>query len=249
MRLFSCFRISIFLPVFILITFIFGIEKRILFLYFIGFIHELFHVLSGTILGGKISKFSLNIFGFSADIEEVEYLDFYKQIIIYLAGPISYFISAFIIFIMYKYSLINEYYMRVYNEYNLTFNLFNLLPIYPLDGGRVLDTLYRKILPIQSTLKIRKIWSILGIIPLVISLILNHQLILSIFFIAMIFMDFRNIKKDYTIYMKNRLLSNNKFPLKISNNNQFYHFNNNILYLDGEFISEDEYIIKNIVKF
>ena len=126
--------------------------------------------------------------------------------------------------------------MRVYNEYNLTFNLFNLLPIYPLDGGRVLDTLYRKILPIKSTLKIRKIWSILGIIPLVISLILNHQLILSIFFIAMIFMDFRNIKKDYAIYMKNRLLSNNKFPLKISNNNQFYHFNNNILYLDGEFI-------------
>ena len=50
--------------------------------------------------------------------------------------------------------MINEYYYNVYNEYNLTFNLFNLLPIYPLDGGRILDSVYKRIMPIKRSLKL-----------------------------------------------------------------------------------------------
>ena len=247
MKLFKCFKIGVFVPVIILFSIVFGLEKRILFLYFIGFIHELFHVICSLILKGKLQSFNFTILGFSADIENVDYLDFYKQILIYLAGPFSYFLSFFIIFIMYNFNMINEYYYNVYNEYNLTFNLFNLLPIYPLDGGRILDSVYKRIMPIKRSLKLRKIWSILGIIPLMISLVFNNQILLCIFFFLLVILDLKNVDKEYDEYLKRRLMINNVFPIKFNDFEEIYHFNNNVIFIDGNMYEEEEYIIKKLV--
>ena len=143
--------------------------------------------------------------------------------------------------------MINEYYYNVYNEYNLTFNLFNLLPIYPLDGGRILDSVYKRIMPIKRSLKLRKIWSILGIIPLMISLVFNNQILLCIFFFLLVILDLKNIDKEYDEYLKRRLMINNVFPIKFNDFEEIYHFNNNVIFIDGNMYEEEEYIIKKLV--
>ena len=143
--------------------------------------------------------------------------------------------------------MINEYYYNVYNEYNLTFNLFNLLPIYPLDGGRILDSVYKRIMPIKMSLKLRKIWSILGIIPLMISLVFNNQILLCIFFFLLVILDLKNVDKEYDEYLKRRLMINNVFPIKFNDFEEIYHFNNNVIFIDGNMYEEEEYIIKKLV--
>ena len=103
-------------------------------------IHELGHLLAGIILKMKPEKLEIMPFGVSIafKIEPKDYnkkikkgnkLDI-KKIIVASAGPLT---NLIIIIITYNLKTI----MVIYT--NFLIMLFNLLPIYPLDGGRILS--------------------------------------------------------------------------------------------------------------
>ena len=108
-------------------------------------IHELGHLLAGIILKMKPEKLEIMPFGVSIafKIEPKDYnkkikkgnkLDI-KKIIVASAGPLT---NLIIIIITYnlKIDMIKAI-MVIYT--NFLIMLFNLLPIYPLDGGRILS--------------------------------------------------------------------------------------------------------------
>lgn len=109
-----------------------------------AFIHELGHLLAGLLMGMKPEKIELMPFGVSISfkIEVEEYnkkikkgniLEL-KKIIVALAGPIT---NLIIIFLIDKLNInILKSLTIIYT--NLIIMIFNLLPIYPLDGGRIL---------------------------------------------------------------------------------------------------------------
>lgn len=124
-------------------------------------IHELGHLIAGLCLKMKPEKIELMPFGFSISfkIETKEfnrkikfgnYLQF-KKIIIALAGPIVNIICAMIlIFIDIN---MNLKVLMIYS--NILIASFNMLPIYPLDGGRIL----KGILHINLGIKKSKIYT------------------------------------------------------------------------------------------
>ena len=103
-------------------------------------IHELSHLICGVVLGFKPNTFKIMPLGFSIEFE-TNVQDYNKKIIksnilavkkilIALAGP---FINLIIAIIGLIFNIdINIVYA------NLIIFIFNLLPIYPLDGGRIL---------------------------------------------------------------------------------------------------------------
>ena len=107
-------------------------------------IHELGHLLAGLIVGMKPEKMELNPFGFSINfkinpdeynkkIKKANMLEI-KKILVSIAGPVT---NGIIILItMYLKINIFEKLMIIYSNLLLVF--FNILPIYPLDGGRIL---------------------------------------------------------------------------------------------------------------
>lgn len=112
-------------------------------------IHELGHVLMGLVLGLKIEKieimpmglsvsFKLNIEDFNKKIQKGSVLQL-KKIAIAIAGPLTNLIMLLIILNT------NINLKIVSNEIlayaNILIMLFNLLPIYPLDGGRIFKEL------------------------------------------------------------------------------------------------------------
>jgi len=129
-------------------------------------IHELGHVLMGLIMGLKIEKieimplglsvsFKLNVDDYNKKIKKGAILQL-KKIAIAVAGPLT----NLIILLIVLYTNIN--FKIVSNELlayaNLLIILFNLLPIYPLDGGRILKEILHILEgSIKSKIYIRKI--------------------------------------------------------------------------------------------
>ena len=111
-------------------------------------IHELGHLLAGLLMGMKPEKIQVKPYGFSIGFKlNVNDLNnkvkkgnilAIKKTIVALAGPIT---NAIIIFIV-PYLSINivKEIMIVY--INLILIIFNILPIYPLDGGRILKGIF-----------------------------------------------------------------------------------------------------------
>ena len=109
-------------------------------------IHELGHVLMGLIMGGKIEKieimplglsvsFKINIDDYNKKIKKGNILQL-KKIAIAAAGPLTNLVILLIVLNT------NINFKIVSNEIlayaNILIILFNMLPIYPLDGGRIL---------------------------------------------------------------------------------------------------------------
>lgn len=120
-------------------------------LMFLALIHELGHVIAGIILGFKPEAISIIPTGFSVKFNGT-YKNYNKKIkngsmlslkkaIIAFAGPFVNFIMIIVIIAYYQITKNTEMInipidLLIYS--NLLILLFNLIPIYPLDGGRIL---------------------------------------------------------------------------------------------------------------
>ncbi len=142
-------RFRIDLKIFIIII-LFYLTKQIqiyALIMIFALIHELAHLVAGILIKMKPEKLEIMPFGFSISfkINVYEYnkkikngnMLSLKKIFVALAGPLINLLLMFIIF----YLNINEN-MKLQMIYaNLILAVFNLLPVYPLDGGRILKEL------------------------------------------------------------------------------------------------------------
>jgi len=104
-------------------------------------VHELGHLIAGMILKLKPKSLNLMPFGISLTFEAYGYkkLIEIKKILIAVAGPLTnLIICAITLFLHIKMEM-----KQVIIYSNLLIALFNLIPIYPLDGGRILKNIFR----------------------------------------------------------------------------------------------------------
>ena len=130
-------RIRIDLKIFIfLILFYFTNQLRIyLIVMFFCFMHEIAHMILGIIFKMKPNKLEINPFGFSISFNNESMK--IKEVFVALAGPVMSIVLAILCqHIKFRYITIEE---AVYS--NILIFLFNMLPIYPLDGGRIVKGL------------------------------------------------------------------------------------------------------------
>lgn len=140
-------KIFLFLAIFLITR---QIEIYVLLMFF-ALIHEFGHFCMGLILGFKPESLSIIPTGFSISFKtkcenynvkiKKGYLLSIKQIIIALAGPIINVLIVIIILIYYfftKNTTILNISLESIIYSNVLIFIFNMLPIYPLDGGRIL---------------------------------------------------------------------------------------------------------------
>lgn len=149
-------------------------------------LHELSHILTAKIFKLKVEKMIFTPIGEIAVIKELESLNVLKKLLVVFAGPA---INIFIVLIFY---FIGNEKFNLYKNINLSIAFFNLLPIYPFDGGRIIQYILSYNIGVLNANKILiKLSSILSIIIFILGII---QLILFPYNISLMCIGFYLIK-------------------------------------------------------
>ena len=162
-------------------------------------IHELAHMYTGLLLHLKPRTIEIEPFGVGIIFESLRKNE-KDKIIIALAGPVINFILAF------AFLFINTKQQSIIINANLYLGIFNLMPIYPLDGGRILKSILKmKNNRMYSEALVNKIGNVLMIIITIISSVMilvyrNIGLFLIIVYLWIIV-----VKENKKFIIKNRI--------------------------------------------
>lgn len=154
-------RIRIHLKIFIFVL-IFLLTNQIKIygiLMLFALIHEMGHLITGILLGFKPTRLEIMPYGLSVGFE-VKCEDYNKKIkkgnilvikklIIATAGPLTNLIIT-IIFLIFNITFLGiERELIIYA--NILIGIFNLIPIYPLDGGRIVKNILHIIVGLEKS--------------------------------------------------------------------------------------------------
>lgn len=99
-------------------------------------LHELGHFLMARHLGYKLNKFSISSYGVSLSYFNQNF-DYRDEIKIAFAGPFANILTAFLMIAVWWTFPYAYFFTESFVSLSMVLALFNLLPAYPLDGGRI----------------------------------------------------------------------------------------------------------------
>ncbi len=143
-------------------------------------IHEISHSLVAMRYGAKVRGILLFIFGGVAMIEKMP-KEARKEFLIALAGPLSSLVLALVGFSL---TFVFKQFFYLFGYFNLILALFNLIPAFPMDGGRILRSmLIKRMGYIKATKISADVGKFLAVIMGITGIFINPWLILIAFFI------------------------------------------------------------------
>lgn len=242
MKIISKIKFHPLLYFFALLAIITGLFREFIIFMMIIFIHEIGHIFAGFICNVKLQKVIFMPFGGLTIFSMPLNIEVYKELFIATMGPVFQIIS-FLILINYLNSL-SFYY------YNIFILIFNLLPIYPLDGSKILNCFLCYILNYRNSFNITFYTSFLFIMLIIILTIINK--INFGFLIIIIFIGYKSLKEYlnfpsiYNKFLFERYI--NKYNFKkvkyVSNIYFFYKGKRHIIRNGKNLITEKEILRK-----
>ncbi|GGD54636.1 stage IV sporulation protein FB [Paenibacillus nasutitermitis] len=140
-----------------------GYFVELITLFAIVLVHEIGHVLAAKGFGWTVHEVKLLPFGGVAEVEEGANLPAREDAIVAIAGPLQNVWMGALAWAFGETGLWNQEWSLYVMHANIMIGLFNLLPILPLDGGKLLQAALSRMMPHRQTL----VW--MGRISLVLS--------------------------------------------------------------------------------
>lgn len=226
----------------VVISFLTGHFRNIFYFTIIILVHELGHSIIGILLGIKLDRIEIYPYGGCSKLNYDINIRLYKELLILIAGPITQILFTYLVYYL-KIDVLDYFY--TYSKFIL---LFNLLPIYPLDGGRIINILLSYIISFYNSLKYTYYFSyfIMCIITFI-SFRYNKNLIIYLIVISLIIELFKQIKIRNYIFKKfllERYLYDYNFK-KIKKIYNIYNMKrdyNHFFKINNSFITEKEYL-------
>ncbi|CAH2716253.1 Stage IV sporulation protein FB [Neobacillus rhizosphaerae] len=101
------------------------------------FIHEMGHAVAASFFSWRIKKITLLPFGGVAEMDEHGNRPLKEETIVVLAGPLQHVWMVALAFILFTLHLIPKDLFLLFISYNAMIFVFNLFPVWPLDGGKL----------------------------------------------------------------------------------------------------------------
>ena len=216
-------------------------------------IHELGHYTAAKLLKFKVLKIVIYPFGGITKIHDLINKDINEEILVATSGVIFQFIFYLIIVYLNHINIIRDYTLNIYTLYNNQIIFFNLMPIYPLDGSKIINLLLSKFFNYNLSNKLTIMISLIGMSLFILTSSYNHNYSYIMVLSVLIIYNYKFIKQLKYIYNKfllERYLYNISYPkIKIINNgNKMYKNNSHIIKVNNNYITEKKYLSKYYFK-
>lgn len=206
-------------------------------------VHEMGHFLTGYFLKLKVKEISLFMFGGVTIFDEDLNLNIFKELLVVVMGPVVQMLFYMIVYYLYTKGFVSVNTMKKVSTINLILLEFNLLPILPLDGAKILNNILDLILSYDLAHKVSLAVSFLAL-PLV--FLFDNKLIIILVFVSLLMRLFEEI--NWHKFRINKLLLERKLKgikfkkvrefeslTKVKRNVTYYRFINGIKTYDYQY--------------
>ncbi|MEC2343289.1 M50 family metallopeptidase [Paenibacillus barengoltzii] len=203
-----------FFVIIMLMSVLTGHFLELLALFTIVFVHEMGHVFAARMYDIKVLSVQMLPFGGVAVMEDAGNLTAGREIVIALAGPLQNLMLIGASLLLHAIGIWDGPFLSYFIQSNLLIALFNLLPILPLDGGKISQALCSLVMPYYATLlwsyRISLLFSVLlvaySFLPLWLGLggMQLNLLLIGLFLLYSNLMDYRNIPYRFIRFLVNR---------------------------------------------
>lgn len=138
-------------------------------------LHELAHLISLVVFKGKPDELCLAFYGIG--LKHSSKLSFSKELTFLLSGVAVNFLFAI---------------LNIQRDINYSLALINILPVYPLDGGRALKLVLNKLFSLSVSDKVFKTVSVVFSFLLIFGFIYYKNFSLLLIFVYLIIFSFNN---------------------------------------------------------
>lgn len=210
--------------------------------------HELGHYLFMRLFDWDITKITIYPFGGIIKTNNIINSNLKSDFLIAIAGLIFQMFYYILMIILYKYNIISIKTFIIFKQYNLSIFLFNLLPIIPLDGSKVLNIILNKKISYKLSCYLNVILSLLTILITILLINKFNYSYLMILLVLMlnIYKYYKNIEYYFNKFLLERYLYNLKYKkIKIINkSNKMMKQHTHIIKNKSKYISEEDFLHK-----
>lgn len=189
-----------------------GYVRELVVLFAVILIHELGHAAAANLFRWRVKVIRLLPFGGAAEVEESGNIPAWQETIVVLAGPLQNALMIVLALLCRETGLWSEVWAAYFIQVNMMIGLFNLLPIYPLDGGKLVHLILGMWLPYYQTLHVTYLIGLL-LSSLMIAVSLGiwqtygvdlNMLMIGIFLFMSNWVDYRNISYIFLRFLMSR---------------------------------------------
>ncbi|MCP8617007.1 M50 family metallopeptidase [Salirhabdus salicampi] len=146
------------------LAFITGSFMEMIIIFTIVVIHEFGHLSMALFFRWRIRKVMFWPFGGVMETDDYFSRPNREELYVVLAGPVQHIWIHFFLIYSNGFGLLSPDLIQFAVHYNIVLLLFNLIPIYPLDGGKLCFLLFSQFLPFQKAMDWTIIFSVMTVI-------------------------------------------------------------------------------------
>lgn len=186
------------------------------------FVHEMGHYLMARINKFNVEGVVIYPYGGMVKLNDMVNRNICEELLIATFGVIFQYLFYLLIVLLCKMDIVREYVCNLYMVYNNQMIFFNLLPIWPLDGGKIVNLLMMKFFPYYRANNVTILWSVMIILLIVILGIYENSysniMVMGLLF-SYLYKFFSKRKYLYQRFLLERYLYRIEYPrIKVINN-------------------------------
>ena len=210
-------------------------------------IHELGHYLMARIMKFNVEKIIIYPYGGLTKISDMINRDISEELLIATFGVIMQYLFYLLIKLSYTQGIIREYTYNLYTIYSNQMIFFNLLPIYPLDGSKILNLILDKYLPYYKSNLVTVLISLITILTIILTSIYKSSysnIMVMTLLLTYLYKFYSKRKYLYNRFLLERYLYDIEYPsIKVINNIKgMFKNRTHLININNTYIKEERYL-------